>query len=191
MPSDRKELTGSLRVDGPSLKQELAQPLIVRVKDFWFFQLLVIAAGYTLSFLTTDWSTRRQQELLNQIRKRQIAQGINDLIDGSQRQRTDFDAVVVALQEADVLTAGGDVMGARDKLQAAAQRLDDLWTIPAVQGPAAFSVTRSSTAGERQIAKRIRQGNFWLTALGVAGLIWRPGRLHYGFSGRLRDRLIH
>lgn len=168
VPQGKKELSGSLRIDGPSLKQELVQPVIVRVKDFWLFPLLVIAAGYTLSFLTTDWNTRKQQELLNQIRKRQIAQGIDDLIDGSGRNRQDFNEVLRLLQAADLRTAVGDVTGARDQLQLAAQSLDDVRTTPASQGPAAFSVTRSNTDGEQKIAARIRHGNFWMACLGIA-----------------------
>lgn len=167
VPPGAKELLGALRIDGPALKQELVQPVIVRVKDWWPFPLLVVAVGYILSFLTTNWTTERQQELLNQIRRRQIHQAIQDLADGTGRPRMEFAEVEGLLHQADVAATSGDVTYAKTVLQQASDALDVLRVAPSGQGGAAFTVCRSALINEERLALRVRHGDFWLAALGA------------------------
>ena len=156
VPPGARELFGALRISGPGLKQEVTQPVIVRVKDWWLFPLLAIAAGYVLSFLATKWAAQGQQETFNLIRKQQIHQAIRDLAD---RRRSpaapDFAQVEGLLHQADLAAISGDVGKTKVLLQDASTALDLLRSTPSAQAPGIFSVNRSPLA------------NFWLAALGA------------------------
>lgn len=153
VPPGTKELFGALRINGPGLKQELTQPVIVRVKDWWLFPLLAIATGYLLSFLLTNWAILRQQESLNQIRKQQVHQAIHDLADGRRSQTPSFAQVEGLLHQADVAAISGDVDKTKALLQDASTALDLLRSTPSAQGPGVSRVNQ--------------RGSFWLSALGA------------------------
>ena len=159
VPPGTRELFGALRINGPGLKQEVTQPVIVRVKDWWPFPFLAIVAGYVLSFLATNRAAQHQQETLNLIHKQQIHQAIRDLADRRRSTAPDSSRVEGLLHQANVAAISGDVGKTKALLQAASIALDLLRSTPSPQGPGIFNVHRSALTGEGR--------NFWLAALGA------------------------
>jgi len=132
LPSFVKDATGTLRAKSVDFKADVDTPVVVAVKDYALWPLLVVFLGQYLSFKISRWVSKDRQALLNGVTWQQIGDDLDTVITirpdlASHPNRA---VVVELLRRARRQGETGDTDTARTTLAAAQSKLDELRAIP-------------------------------------------------------------